>query len=537
MAETRVLFRGGTVIDGSGSTAEVADVRVSAGRIQDVGRLQRHVDESVYDLDGLDLAPGFIDTHTHADCLAFLDTAHEDLALANLRQGVTTQVCGNCGFSPFPVQESFKREMQDHLLPALGPGTRTFPSLSQWREAVDAAGLPANLAPLVGHGSLRAGVMGFDDRSAAAPELNRMEQALDSCLSEGAFGFSTGLIYSPGTFAPTSELIRLAKVAARHGVPYATHLRNETNRLEEAVAEAVEIGNQSGVGVHISHHKAAGRSNWGRTSQTLQRLDHARNDGLDVTIDVYPYTAGSTALQALLPAWVQQGGTNRMLDRLQHAAIRQRVRAELAQPSATWQNLVEAAGWDGIVIAAAPERPDTEGKSLEQMAAETRQDPADTVFDLLTASRGNVTIILHMMREADVRDVLRWPHAMIGSDGILQPGRPHPRLAGTFARVLGTYAREQQFWPLPEAVQKMTSLPARRFAIPGRGRIAPGAVADIVVFDPLRLADQSTYQEPLRPPAGIIHVMVEGVLAIENGAPTGRNAGRVLRRNTSEHGL
>ena len=536
MAETRALFRGGLVLDGSGGAPAVADVRVQAGRIVEIGRPDREAHDEVYDIDGLALAPGFIDTHTHADCLAFLDANNADLAHANLRQGVTTQVCGNCGYSPFPIPESAAVDLHDHLLPALGPGTRTFPSLRQWDKAVETAGSPTNLAPLVGHGSLRASVMGFEDRPATESELQRMEQALDACLGDGAFGLSTGLIYSPGTFAPTSELIRLARVAARHGVPYASHLRNETDRLREAVQEAIDIGTQSQAGIHISHHKAAGRSNWGATSHTLQRLDQARSDGLNVTLDVYPYTAGSTALQALLPGWVQHGGTNQMLARLRDAAVRQRVRAEISHASPSWQNLVEATGWDGIVIAAAPERPQCEGKSLARIATEAQQDPVDIVADLLITSRGNVTIILHMMREEDVRDVLRWPEAMIGSDGILQPGRPHPRLAGTFARVLGRYVREKQLWRLEEAIRKITLLPAQRFAIPSRGQIMPGAVADLVVFDPSRISDQATYEQPLQPPEGIVHVMVNGVPALEHGAPTGRNAGRVLRRNSTADG-
>ncbi len=523
-----MLLRGGRVVDGDAGTVRVADVRVAGDRIDGVGRLTPNPGDRVCDLDGLCLAPGFIDTHTHTDCAAFLDSALAPLALANLRQGVTTQVCGNCGFSPFPVLDSQRANLQIELLPALGPGTRIFGSLHEWRDAVSTAGVATNLAPLVGHGSLRASVMGFEDRAATDAEMSRMEQLLSECFAQGAFGLSTGLIYSPGMFATTEELVRLARVSARSGAPYVSHLRNETDQLQKAVDEAIEIGRESKAGVHISHHKVAGRANWGSTVNTLSRIDQARADGLDITLDVYPYRAGSTALQALLPPWVQKGGTDVMLQRLRDAAIRERIARELTEPSNSWQNLVRAAGWDGIVIAAAARHPEFDGRTIASLAGAAHRDPVDIVCDLLIEERANVTIILHMMDEHDVRNVLSWTHAMIGSDGILQPGRPHPRLAGTFARILGTYVNEEQLWPLPEAVRRMTSLPAQRFKIPGRGLIAPGAAADLVALDPQRIRDRATYEEPLTPPEGIVHVMVNGAFAVENGAISGRATGRVL---------
>jgi N-acyl-D-amino-acid deacylase len=526
-----VLLRGGRVVDGEAGTAEIADVRISGDQIVEVGRLSAASAEDVYQLDGLYLAPGFIDTHTHADCVAFLDGSHASLALANLRQGVTTQVCGNCGFSPFPVPDQRRSELLDHLAPALGPGTRTFPTLGDWRDATVEARLPTNLAPLVGHGTLRAAVMGFADRAPTGAELLQMQALLRDSLDDGAFGMSTGLVYSPGMFASTEEIVGLARVCASHGTPYASHVRNETDQVESAIDEAIEIGRQSMASVHVSHHKVAGRSKWGSSTGTLAQLDRARASGVDVTVDVYPYTAGSTALQALLPPWVQAGGTDAMLQRLRDPATRQRIAKELVEPGANWQNLVRATGWEGIVVAAAPGRSEAEGTTIAALAGDAGTDPVEVVAELLIAERANVTIVLHMMDEKDVRNVLKWPHAMIGSDGILQPGRPHPRLAGTFARILDAYVKQAKLWPLPEAVRRMTSMPAGRFGIPGRGRIAPGAAADMVVFDLDAVRERATYEQPLTPPDGIVHVIVNGVLALENGAVTGHSAGRILSRD------
>lgn len=517
------------------ATSGVADVRVASGLIKEVGDLSPLPGEEVRDLNGLYLAPGFIDTHTHADCVGFLEPELEALAVANLRQGVTTQVCGNCGFSPFPVVD-LEREIASYLLPALGPGTRVFRTLQEWRGAATEATLPTNLAALVGHGTLRASVMGFEDRRAADAEMRQMEELLTACLEDGALGFSSGLIYAPGTFAPTAELTRLARVAGKHGALYATHVRNESDHVLDALQEAINIGSRSGCPVHVSHHKTAGRTNWGKSEATLARLERARAQGVDITVDVYPYTAGSTALQAILPPWVQQDGAEAMLERLKNGMVRQRIRRELMETTPAWQNLVRAAGWHGIVVASASGCPEIEGKSLAELQAEARRDPVDLVCELLISHRGNVTIILHMMAESDVRNTLRWPHAMVGSDGILQPGRPHPRIAGSFTKVLATYVKAQHVLSLPEAVRRMTSLPARRFGLPTRGHIAPGAAADLVALDLTALSDRSTYEEPLTPPQGIAHVMVNGVFALQDGELTGRRAGEVLGR-LDRHGV
>lgn len=527
MAQPSILLRGGSLLDPQTRTVTQADLRTRGDQIIEVGRLRPEASDRVVEIDGLHLTAGFIDTHTHADCAAFLDGSNQPLATANLLQGVTTQICGNCGYSPFPIGES--TDVLGYLVPALGPGTRVFGSRGEWAAASAALGLPTNLAPLVGLGTLRAAVIGFGDRPATEVELATMERLLDQALRDGAFGVSSGLIYAPGMYASTDELVRLARVAAQHQTPCASHIRNETDAVSTAVAEAIEIGRRSGASVHLSHHKVAGRRNWGGTRETLAQIDRARIAGMEITLDVYPYTAGSTALQALFPPWVLQGGTDAMLEQLARGDIRRRIRDAL-QASGGWQNLVAATGWDGIGIAAAPGHPDLEGKTLREIADAEHRDPVDAVADLLIAERANVTIILHMMDEGDVRNVLRWPQAMIGSDGILQPGRPHPRLAGSFARVLGHYCRDEALWPLAQAVERMTSLPARRFHLSDRGRLTPGSAADLVAFDPAGIRDRATYERPLEPPDGVHYVIVNGEVAVDNGKLTGRGSGRVLRR-------
>jgi dihydroorotase/N-acyl-D-amino-acid deacylase len=298
--------------------------------------------------------------------------------------------------------------------------------------------------------------------------------------------------------------------------------------VADSVHEAIRIGREAGLPTHISHHKAAGRRNWGRTEETLGLIHAARAEGTDVTVDVYPYTAGSTVLQAVLPAWAQEGGIEAMVERLRDGLARDRIRREWADWPPGLENLVGNAGWDGIVIAACPGRPDIEGRTVVELASDAGRDEVDFVLDLLIEQRARVLIVLHSMSEGDVTRVLASDVAMVGSDGIPVPGKPHPRWAGTFSRVLGRYSREQRLFDLATAIRKMTSLPAERFGLRGRGVIAPGAAADLVVFDPDTVLDRATYEDPLLPPSGVRDVFVNGMAAVLGGRPTGARAGRVL---------
>jgi N-acyl-D-amino-acid deacylase len=520
------LIRGGAILDGSGAPARRADIGVENGWITAIGDLHRQTAGLEIDAVGLTVTPGFIDTHTHSDAASYLPDQQRDIAAAALRQGVTTEVCGNCGFSPFPAPPGTEGRVARHT--GILGGPIEWHDLEGFAARVEARGLFANLAPLVGHGTLRAVVIGFEDRAPEPEELKEMRRLAEEALEQGAFGLSSGLIYSPAVYAGTGELVEIARALASYGRPYTTHIRGETEMLLESVAEAIEIGRRAGVAVHISHHKAAGRPNWGRTADSLEMIERAR-EGRDVTLDVYPYTAGSTRLFALLPPWAQDGGVGPMLERLADRETRRRIATDLGQPSQRWENLALAAGWDAIQISACPARPDTEGRRVDELAGAAGKEPLDFVCDLLVEAGGNASMILHMMDEADVRRVLAHPAATIGSDGIPQPGKPHPRWAGTFARVLGRYTREERLLELPEAVRKMTSAAAGRFGLRDRGRLAPGMVADLVVFDPALVADSATYEDPLLPPTGIRHVLLGGRLAVRDGELTSERLGRVLR--------
>jgi len=522
-----VLIRGGEVVDGTGSAPRRADVGVNGDRVEVVDDLSGADAAEVIDATGKVVTPGFIDVHAHTDLAASMPDKYGDIKTASLLQGVTTEVCGNCGFTPFPLEPARREEFKEFLSGLFAEQRGGFATFAEYRDAISEFDLAVNLAPLVGHGSIRAGVMGMEDRPPADDELARMESAADQAFAEGAFGLSSGLIYPPGVYGQTEEVIALAKVAGRHGRPYATHMRDEADRVVAAIEEALRIGREGGTGVEISHHKLAGRNNWGRSEETLALIEKARDSGVDVTIDVYPYTAGSTYLAATLPPWVNSGGAPAIVERLRDADTRQRIGKEVEAGSDEWQSLVDKVGWESVVIATAAAHPEFEGKSMVEVGEALGLSPFDAACDLLIADP-KVLMIIHMMDEADVQRILSAPYAMIGSDGVPTPGKPHPRIAGCFARVLGHYSRDLKLFPLAEAVRKMTSLPASRFGLKDRGAVAAGKIADLVVFDPATVIDRATYDDPLLAPAGVDAVLVNGKVAVRSGTDTRVRSGQVL---------
>lgn len=528
-----VIITGGTVVDGTGATPRRADVAVTDGAVTAItppGELADARSRTVITADGRAIAPGFIDAHAHSDLAMFLPEQWRDITLAPLRQGVTTEVCGNCGESPFPRTPVHADEVDAFTRAGFQVGTDGFDSLDSYAAFASTAEMPTNQAPLLGHGMLRGAAMGFADRDPDESELATMKRLATEAFEQGAFGLSAGLMYTPGQFAKTPEIAAIAEVATRFDAPYVSHMRDETDLVDVSIREALEIGRRSGAGVHISHHKVAGRPNWGRSSQTLAMLDEARAAGDDVTIDMYPYTAGSTSLHALLPPWVNSGGLDAMLTRLGDVSIRERVGRDYMTGLPGWQNLAGASGWDNVVIAGSPSDPRIEGLSIAQIAADTGRSVVDVVCHTIRADSAYTAVILHMMAEGDVTAIQGWDAAMLGSDGVPLPGKPHPRIAGTFTRALRAPVGGDPWQAVADRVRRMTSMPADRYRIPGgRGRLAVGSAADIVIFDPANVTDRSTYVDPLLPPAGIDHVLVGGVVSLTAGALTGHYAGQVLR--------
>jgi N-acyl-D-amino-acid deacylase len=408
-------------------------------------------------------------------------------------------------------------------------------SFGEFLDRLDAARPAVNVVPLVGHGPLRIAAMGMDARRPTAAELAAMRAGLAEALAAGAWGLSTGLVYPPGVFADRDELLEIGRELQRAEALYDSHIRNEGDELLEAVDEALAIGERLGIRVQVSHLKATGRRNVGRVGAAIERLEAARARGVRAHCDVYPYTAGSTFLHQVLPPWVKDGGTERMLERLRAEEHRRRIRRELETGLPGWSYHLEAGDWHNILIASviAPELRWAEGRRVSELAAQAGADPLDFTLDLLLRDRGATVMVIFLMDEADVRTVLRYRAAGIGSDqlGVTSAeARVHPRAYGTFARVLGWAARDAGLLPLEEAVRRMTGLPAEILGLADRGRVAPGAVADLVLFDPATVRDAATYEAPTRRARGVEYVLVGGHFAIDRGEARDLRRGRVLRR-------
>jgi len=519
-----LLLRGGRVLDGSGGPARAADVGVTDGRIAAIGDLSDATAGQDLDVTGRYVCPGFIDVHAHTDLAALLGDAHLDVKTAGIRQGVTTEVCGNCGASPFPTRDDVGRDPYFGLYPE--DVQTQFVTTAQYRATMDQVPLVANLAPLIGHGALRAAVVGYDNRPATNDELREMRRIVAQSMEEGAFGLSSGLIYAPGVYAPTEELVALATEAGRYGRPYTTHMRDEADHVLEAIDEALLIAREAGTSVQISHHKVAGARNWGRSQDTLRAIVDARAAGTDATIDVYPYTAGSTILRMLLPPWALEGGHDRTAELLRDSEARRRIARDYERGIEGWQNLVGMSGWDGVVLCGDD---DMAGQSAADIARATGREPVDVALDVVLDDPGRM-IVIHMMDEDEVAAIGSVEFALVGSDGIPAPGRQHPRLAGTFARVLARAEGDEA--ALADVVHRATLLPAQRFHLADRGQVAQGCVADLVVFDGASVEDRATYEEPLLPPTGVDHVVVSGRLVVHHGKVTAVRAGEVLEPTT-----
>jgi N-acyl-D-amino-acid deacylase len=495
----RVLLAGGNVVDGSGTEPFAADVLLEGERIAAVGRPECDATHRI-DCTGLLVAPGFIDSHSHSD-LQVLEERPE-----KLRQGVTTEVVGNCGFSPYPTGAHAEalREFANGIF--CGDGAWGWPSAHHYLRDVQARANSGVLS-LVGHGSLRIAQAGQWQGPLPAGQVEEMAAILDDALAAGAAGFSTGLMYAPGSSAPTQELEALCRVVARRGKIYATHMRSYFAGVLDAIDEQLELARRTGCKLQISHLQVVGRANWPLQARALEKIERARGEGLDVAFDCYPYTAGSTVLTQILPQDALEGGTERLLARLCDPHERARIARETERTLA-WD-------WRDILISAAggSADPAVVGRTLADLAAGAGQPAVEAALDLLLAARGEVNMISFNQSEENLRSTLSHPLSVIISDGFYVKGRPHPRLAGTFPRFMGEFVREQKLLTIGQAVNKITRAPADRFGACDIGRIEPGAFADITVFDAATIGSAADYQQPEVPPTGIHAVFRHGRLA------------------------
>lgn len=527
-----VLLSGGTLIDGTGTPRHPADVGVVAERIVAVGDLRRRDARQVVDATGHFVTPGFIDVHAHSDLTLLVDPR----AASKVRQGVTTEISGQCGTSAAPLAGQAKDELSVWAT-RFGLAPPDWRSLADYLEVVERGDVALNFGTLVGHDNLRYAVIGSADRSPTPVELDRMARMLAQALEEGGLGFSSGLFYAPGSYADVAELAALGQVVATYGRPYATHVRNEGTGLVAALDEAIAVGRASGAPVEISHLKLASRAHWGQAEHVLAHLDSARAEGVEVSWDQYPYTAAATTLDAAVPPRFHADGTAALLARLRDP----RERTEIARAIATgaesdWENMALNSGWANIVLSFHPTCPGLVGHAIAEIAASRGADPLETALDLILETQAQAEIVDFCMDERDVETILRHPCTIVvtdaeaqAADGPLAKGTPHPRGYGTFPRVLARYVRERGVLTWEEAIHKMTGLPAGRLDLRDRGTVREGAFADLVVLDPATVSDTATFAEPCHYPEGIRHVLVNGRFVVRDAAQTKERPGRVLR--------
>lgn len=533
-----LLFRHARVVDGTGAASRIADVAVAGDTIVEIADQVDAQARRVVDASGLTLAPGFIDIHTHSDFSLPVYPRAESMT----SQGVTTQVVGNCGFSPFPVGQDDGVALRTYsaFLDA-GLPWGTWSSANEFLSLLEGLPLACNVATQVGHGSVRMAVMGFDTGPPSSAQLQAMRDLVADAMDAGTFGMSTGLTYAPASGAHVEELIALAKVVSDYGGFYSTHVRSEATRLVEAIEEALLIGEQADLPVQLSHHKAIGEKNWDKIITTLGIVDRALARGQDVSMDVYPYTAGSTGLVVVLPRWALEGGVEQMRSRLADPSLRATIREQI------WSQRIEdlEAGLreftpDSVVIADVPPGSLEAyiGLTLTEIARIRQEDPVDAALALLEAGGGDVLTIVHGQSEDNIRRIMTHPATMIASDGWTlsprQEGRPHPRNYGTYARFLGRYVRDEGVLPLETAIRKVTSLPAARLGLARRGTVREGHVADLVLFDAARVIDCATFKDPHQFCEGVFMVVVNGQVVIDEDGYTESAGGRVLRRGAEQ---
>ncbi|MDB6025930.1 MAG: N-acyl-D-amino-acid deacylase [Verrucomicrobiales bacterium] len=532
VAEPDVIIRGGTIYDGSGKPAFVADVAMKGDRIVEIGDLKKAHAKTEIDAKGLAVAPGFINMLSWAG----MKLIHDGRSQSDIRQGVTLEVMGE-GESMGPLSKAMQKELRK------GQGDIKFPvewkTLGEGCEWLEHHGVSCNFASFVGAATVRQHELGEVDRAPTPAELVRMKKLVAQAMEEGAVGVSSALIYAPGVYAKTDELIELARVASKYDGLYASHMRSEGNRFLEAIDELITICREAKLRSEIYHLKAAGQSNWPKLDDAIKKIEDARASGLKISADMYNYTAAATGLDAIMPPWVHEGGFGKWVERMKEPATRARLLKEISTPSNEWENFYLAAGSPENILFVGFKneklKPLT-GKTLAQVAKMRGTSPIETAMDLVIEDGSRVDAVYFLMSEENVRKELRLPWVSFCSDagsyapeGVFLKSSTHPRAYGNFARLLGKYVRDEKIIPLEEAVRRLTSQPAENLKLKDRGALKDGYFADVVVFDPATIQDHATFEKPQQYSTGVVHVFVNGKQVLKNGEHTGAKPGRFIR--------
>ena len=522
-----IIIKDGNIYDGTENPWTKSDIGIKDGVISKIGDLRNERAKRVIYANKMAVTPGFIDTHVHSDLLCIKPEIHKIKVL----QGVTTELFGQDGISVAPVSEETKPLWQKQLKGLNGDiGEWPWNTIEEYLSFLDQSDLAGNATYLVPHGAVRTLVMGFEGREATKEEMIKMRELVEEGMRQGAVGLSSGLVYPPNVFSSKEELIEICKGAAKYDGCFVVHIRNESNKSLEALEEVIDVARQSGVRLHVSHFKVAGKINRSKYEQALVKMEEARQEGIEVTFDQYPYTAGSTVFHAILPPWMHSGGTAQLLEKLKDTDVQSRIKEDFKNNS-DYENWVQTCGWENITLTSVSTEQNrwVEGKNMVEIAEILGIEPEDAAFKLLLEENAGITMLVHWGEEEVITGGMQHPLQMVGSDGIFG-GKPHPRLYGTYPRVLGHFVREKQALTLEQAVRKMTGAPAQLLRLKNRGFIKEGFAADIVIFDPDTIKDNATYEDPLQEPSGIHYVLVNGEITVEDGKFLGVTAGTVIRR-------
>lgn len=528
-----LIIKNAFIIDGTGKEGFKGDLAIDNGKIIEIGRLEETFQnaEKVIDVQGQVVSPGFIDVHGHTDMFVFLDPG----CGAKLKQGITTELCGQCGTTVFPVAKDYWDVYESYykkMGAPIDPSYIKYTSTDAYFTALESHPMGINLGLFVGHGTIRMAAMGLSPEKPNRAQLNRMKFFTEEAMAYGAFGISSGLMYAPGSFSDTEEIEALCEIVGRYDGTYTSHIRNQGDLLEACVAETIAIGGKTGARVNISHHKAVGKSNWGKVKETSLLIDEANAHEIKVTHDVYPYAASSTTLSATLPPSCLGMGIEKLLLKLREDSYVRALEKAIFEPKEQWDNDLKESGYDAILIISAPKTPKAIGKTITEFSEILGISQFEAYVHLLVENELEVGDICFSMDEKDVVQLIAHDRCMFGTDSLYIPGMPmtHPRSIGTFPRIIGKYVRNKKIITLEQAIHKMTALSAETYNLRGKGKIEVGYDADIVVFNKATIMDHSQYTDPIKENEGILYVIVNGEIAVQDNELTGIRAGKLIRK-------